>query len=102
MFSLGAANLSWSDTCELQTFVLFLYVYPLKRGVPMGVSGQDWNFLDFVVVRVEMEDGTVGWGDAFAYNCRAAVHATVREMIAPVVIGRDASGISEIGRDQGL
>ena len=57
-------------------------IRPLSLRIPFqtggkawGVSGQDWNFLDFVLVRVELEDGAVGWGDAFGYNCRAAVHA---------------------------
>ncbi|MBM08954.1 MAG: hypothetical protein CMF69_05160 [Magnetovibrio sp.] len=58
MFGLGAANFSWSGTCESQTFILFFYVYPLKLGErPWGVSGENLRFLDFVLVRVEMEDG---------------------------------------------
>jgi len=63
-------------------------------GKAWEMSGQAWNFLDTVLVRVEMEDGTVGWGDAFAYNCRAAVHGAVEQMVAPVVVGRDASDIA--------
>ena len=52
--------------------------------------------LDFCLVRVETDDGIVGWGDAFAYNCRTAVTAAVRDMIAPKAIGADASKISEL------
>src|SRR5205807_8434740 len=39
--------------------------------------------LDFCLVRVETDEGIVGWGDAFAYNCRSAVTAAVNDMIAP-------------------
>ena len=60
------------------------------------MSGQPWNFLDFVLVRVEMEDGTVGWGDAFAYQCRASVHAAIEQMVAPVAIGCDHSNITPL------
>jgi len=36
-----------------------------------------WKKLDFCLVRVETDAGLVGWGDAFAYTCRAAVAAAV-------------------------
>ncbi len=81
-------------------------IRPLSLRIPFqtggkawGVSGQDWKFLEFVLVRVELADGTVGWGDAFGYNCRAAVHAALKDMIAPVVVGRDASDISALMLD---
>jgi L-alanine-DL-glutamate epimerase-like enolase superfamily enzyme len=50
-----------------------------------------WTSLDYVLVRVETDDGIVGWGDAFAYFCAGAVAAAVRDMVAPVVVGQDAS-----------
>lgn len=82
---------------------------PLKmrfgRGIePKNATGMDWDFLDYCLVRVETDDGIVGWGDAFAYNCRRAVVAAVEDMIAPRVIGRDASDIAQNSRDlqQGL
>ncbi|HYG55596.1 MAG TPA: mandelate racemase/muconate lactonizing enzyme family protein [Burkholderiales bacterium] len=53
--------------------------------------------LDFCLVRVETDEGIVGWGDAFAYNCRSAVVAAVNDMIAPRALGHDASRISELG-----
>jgi hypothetical protein len=52
-----------------------------------------WKKLDFCLVRVETNSGLVGWGDAFAYTCRAAVVAAVRAMIAPLAVGHDATDI---------
>jgi L-alanine-DL-glutamate epimerase-like enolase superfamily enzyme len=52
-----------------------------------------WKKLDFCLVRVETDAGLVGWGDAFAYTCRAAVAAAVRDMIAPLAVGHDAADI---------
>jgi D-galactarolactone cycloisomerase len=52
-----------------------------------------WKKLDFCLVRVETNSGLVGWGDAFAYTCRAAVAAAVRDMIAPLAVGHDATDI---------
>jgi L-alanine-DL-glutamate epimerase-like enolase superfamily enzyme len=52
-----------------------------------------WKKLDFCLVRVETDAGLVGWGDAFAYTCRTAVVAAVRDMIAPLAVGHDATDI---------
>jgi D-galactarolactone cycloisomerase len=52
-----------------------------------------WKNLDFCLVRVETDEGMVGWGEAFAYTCRNATVASVRDMIAPIAIGHDASDI---------
>jgi L-alanine-DL-glutamate epimerase-like enolase superfamily enzyme len=58
--------------------------------------------LDFCLVRVQTDEGIVGWGDAFAYNCRSAVTAAVNDMIAPLAVGadagQDASAIAQINR----
>jgi L-alanine-DL-glutamate epimerase-like enolase superfamily enzyme len=52
-----------------------------------------WKKLDFCLVRVETDAGLVGWGEAFAYTCRAATAAAVRDMIAPLALGHDAADI---------
>jgi L-alanine-DL-glutamate epimerase-like enolase superfamily enzyme len=67
-------------------------------GTPFGWGGQAWTRLSIVLVRVETDEGIVGWGEAFSYACRGAVHAAVRDMIAPVAVGRDARDIVGINR----
>ncbi|MDX1434046.1 MAG: mandelate racemase/muconate lactonizing enzyme family protein, partial [Gammaproteobacteria bacterium] len=67
-------------------------------GTPFGWGGQAWTRLSIVLVRVETDEGIVGWGEAFSYACRSAVHAAVRDMIAPVVVGSDARDIAGINR----
>lgn len=62
---------------------------------PSGI-GAAWNMLDTVLVRVETDSGIVGWGEAFSYHCRQAVQAAVEHMVAPLVIGRDASDINAL------
>ena len=56
--------------------------------MPLGSGG--WKSLDFCLVRVDTDAGLTGWGEAFSYSCRRAVVAAVRDMIAPIVVGRDA------------
>jgi D-galactarolactone cycloisomerase len=63
-------------------------------GAPYGWGGQEWKILSTLLVRVETDAGIVGYGDAFAYNCRHAVQAAIDHMIAPIAIGHDASDIA--------
>jgi L-alanine-DL-glutamate epimerase-like enolase superfamily enzyme len=64
------------------------------EGWQLGAGG--WKALDFCLVRVETDSGLVGWGEAFSYSCRRAVAAAVREMIAPIALGKDPSEIGAI------
>jgi D-galactarolactone cycloisomerase len=60
---------------------------PFQHGLGGGRS------LDYCLVRVETDAGLVGWGDAFAYNCRSTVATAVNDMIAPLALGHDAADI---------
>jgi L-alanine-DL-glutamate epimerase-like enolase superfamily enzyme len=58
------------------------------EGWSLGSGG--WKALDFCLVRVDTDAGLTGWGEAFSYSCRRAVAAAVNDMIAPLVVGREA------------
>lgn len=58
----------------------------------------NWSTLDYVLVRIDTEDGITGWGDAFAYGVPEATRAAVDHTIAPLLIGKDASQITELSR----
>ncbi|MFN4278266.1 MAG: mandelate racemase/muconate lactonizing enzyme family protein [Ferrovibrio sp.] len=58
-----------------------------------------WTEFDTLLLRVETEDGLVGWGEAFAYSCASAVRAAVHDMVAPLAIGRDTADIPALSRD---
>ena len=55
------------------------------------VPGQRWDRFDTVLLRIETEDGSHGWGESFAYACRGAVVACLREMVVPLLLGQDAA-----------
>jgi D-galactarolactone cycloisomerase len=61
---------------------------PYQHGLGSG------RRLDFCLVRVETDAGIIGWGDAFAYNCRSTVATAVNDMIAPLAVGHDAADIA--------
>lgn len=69
-------------------------------GAPFGWGGQAWRTLDYLVIRVEADNGLVGWGDAFAYNgALRAVAAAFQEMVLPVALGRDGGDIAGLMED---
>src|SRR5205085_2395322 len=59
-----------------------------------GFAGSDWPTLLYLLVRVETDDGLVGWGEAFGYSVIPATAAVIRETLAPLAIGRDASNVA--------
>jgi L-alanine-DL-glutamate epimerase-like enolase superfamily enzyme len=59
-------------------------------GAGRGITPTRWSNLDIVLVRVETQDGLVGWGEAFGYMCQNATAAAIRDLIAPVAVGRDS------------
>ena len=70
---------------------------PYTTGGDGNIGNMDWSTLDYVLVRIEVESGLVGWGDAFAYGGAArSVKAVVDYMLAPQLIGKDASAIGQL------
>lgn len=62
-------------------------------GSGLGITPNRWDTLDIVLVRVEAEDGLVGWGEAFGYVCWRAVAAAVADMVGPLAVARAITDI---------
>lgn len=63
-------------------------------GKGAGLMPEKWDKLAFVLLRLEADDGTVGWGDAFAYSCQSATTASLRDMVLPHVVGAEVEDIA--------
>ena len=50
---------------------------------------------NFVSLRLETEDGVVGWGDATLNGRELAVVSYLRDHLNPILIGRDAAAIED-------
>ena len=65
-----------------------------------GISSNDFpiqrQVFDFCVIKVETDTGLVGWGDAFAYECRRSVSECIRHMIVPKIIGKNPLDVEQI------
>lgn len=79
--------------------IVSLKTYPVRipfvdGGAGTGGTPSRWHMLDMVLIRIEDEEGNVGWGEAFAYFCLEATHAAVERMIAPFVVGQSIDDIA--------
>src|SRR4029450_13607792 len=77
---------------------------PLTR--PHKMSFTTLETRSCAVVRLEMADGLVGWGEAaclggptWSEESSESVAATIERYIAPWLVGRDASAIEPLARD---
>ena len=60
-------------------------------GPPPLFAGQVWDHMEILLVRVETDDGLVGWGEAFGHAAIPSTRAALDTIVAPLVIGRDAA-----------
>ena len=73
---------------------------PFDMGGPKPpFAGRPWDHLEILLVRVETEDGLVGWGEAFGHAAIPATRAALDAVVAPLVIGRDADDIERLSRE---
>ena len=62
-------------------------------------AGRPWTHLEILVVKVETDEGLVGWGEAFGHAAIPATRAALDGIVAPLVVGRDPGDINAITRD---
>ena len=68
-------------------------------GPPSRFAGKPWTHMEILLVRVETEDGIVGWGEAFGHAAISSTRAALDTIVAPLVVGRDADDIEALSRD---
>jgi D-galactarolactone cycloisomerase len=72
---------------------------PFTMGGPHPrFAGQLWDRLEILLVKVETEDGLIGWGEAWGHAAVASTRVAIDSIIAPLAIGRDARDINGITR----
>jgi D-galactarolactone cycloisomerase len=72
---------------------------PFTMGGPHPLfAGKPWNRLEILLVKVETEDGLVGWGESFGHTAIPATKAALDSIVAPLVVGREAGDINALNR----
>ncbi|MCC8953580.1 mandelate racemase/muconate lactonizing enzyme family protein [Bradyrhizobium sp. Pear77] len=59
-------------------------------------TGAPKNTFDTMLVRIETENGFVGWGEAFSRTEDVALKNLIETKIFPLIVGEDAAAISKI------
>jgi D-galactarolactone cycloisomerase len=73
---------------------------PYDMGGPWpSFAGKPWTHLEILLVKVETDEGLVGWGEAFGHAAISSTKAALDDIVAPLVIGRDAGDIDTLSRD---
>ncbi len=73
---------------------------PFDMGGPSPLfAGKPWTHLEILLVRVETDDGLVGWGEAFGHAAIPSTKAALDSIVAPLIVGRDAGDIRGLTRD---
>ena len=68
-------------------------------GRGQGITPTTWHTLENVLIRLEDEQGNVGWGEAFGYFVADATKALVDRLIAPLLLGRQVDDIAAFNRE---
>ncbi len=72
---------------------------PFTMGGPHPMfAGRPWQRMDILLVKVETEDGLVGWGESFGHAAIAATKTALDTIVAPLALGRNAADINALQR----
>lgn len=66
---------------------------------PWSFGGNPRCAFDTLFVRLETDDGLVGWGEAFSRNEDKSLKMMIDTRVLPLVVGRDARQIAKIKHD---
>jgi L-alanine-DL-glutamate epimerase-like enolase superfamily enzyme len=74
---------------------------PFETGGPLhgmrpGLKARPWDRMEALMVRVETDDGTVGWGEAFGHFVNAGTYAILTSLVAPWFIGKEPDAIAAL------
>ncbi len=62
-------------------------------------GGADLQTVDSLIVKVTTDTGVVGWGETFGFTSIPAVRVVIDSILAPAVIGRDATQLEKLMLD---
>ncbi len=65
-------------------------------GMRPSLNARPWQNMECLMVRVETDDGAIGWGEAFGHLVNAGTQAVLDSLVAPWFLGRDPAPIAAI------
>ena len=80
-------------------------ITPIALDLPFEVGGPKSQFagrprqMAMLLVRVETDDGIVGWGEAFGYAVWPVTRTAIEKLIAPMAVGKNEDDIDGVMDD---
>jgi L-alanine-DL-glutamate epimerase-like enolase superfamily enzyme len=62
-------------------------------GTGVGITSSAWRSLEFALVRLEDDEGNVGWGEGFGYFTADATKAIMDSLLTPQLLGAEITDI---------
>ena len=78
--------------------ILLTVPYRTSGGL-QSIAGRPSAGLNMLLVRLDTDDGVTGWGEAFGHGVCPATKTAFDTLVAPMLIGRDPSGIDALMHD---
>lgn len=72
---------------------------PFEIGGPKPMLAGKPREMEMLLIRVETEQGLVGWGEAFGFAVWPATKAAIEALVAPMAVGRDEADIPGLMND---
>jgi len=78
--------------------ILLTIPYRTSGGL-QSIAGRPSAGLNMLLLRLETDQGIIGWGEAFGHGVSPATKTAFDTLVAPMLIGRDPSGIDALMHD---
>lgn len=72
---------------------------PFDIGGPKPMLAGKPREMEMLLIRVETDDGLVGWGEAFGFAVWPATQAAIERLVAPAAVGQDETDIAALMTD---
>ncbi|ARP80945.1 hypothetical protein CAL12_08895 [Bordetella genomosp. 8] len=72
---------------------------PFDIGGPKPMLAGKPREMEMLLIRVETDQGLVGWGEAFGFAVWPATKAAIEALVAPLAVGRDEADIAGLMND---
>lgn len=80
---------------KIRSVETFIVEIPFHHGATQQtVTPMTWHTLENVLVRIEDDQGHIGWGEAFGYFVANASKAVIDRLIAPQLLEQDINDIA--------
>ena len=78
-----------------------LVALPYEQGAPKPRSNSrvSWESVNILFVRVETDEGVVGWGEAFAISCGELTARAVSDVVAKIAVGRTMTKAADLSQE---